>query len=77
MTIVSRQNGRVGFDLIARHPRRGDRSLRDEDRYLFLESILSARECLYISYLGQSIQDNSEIPPSVLVSELLDYIAQG
>ena len=55
-------------------PRRGDRSLRDEDRYLFLESILSARDCFYISYVGQSIKDNSEIPPSVLVSELIDAI---
>jgi len=64
------------FDLIARNPRRGDRSLRDEDRYLFLESILAARECLYISYVGQSIRDNSEIPPSVLVSEFLDSMAR-
>jgi exodeoxyribonuclease V gamma subunit len=72
-----RQNHAPGFDLIARNPRRGDRSLRDEDRYLFLESILSARNCLYISYIGQSIKDNSEIPPSVLVSELLDVIDRG
>ena len=72
-----RQNSGPGFDLVARNPRRGDRSLRDEDRYLFLESILSARDCLYISYIGQSIKDNSEIPPSVLVSELLDAIDRG
>ena len=72
-----RQNSGPGFDLVARNPRRGDRSLRDEDRYLFLESILSARDCLYISYVGQSIQDNSRIPPSVLVSELLDAIDRG
>ncbi len=72
-----RQNSAPGFDLIARNPRRGDRSLRDEDRYLFLESILSARDCLYISYVGQSIKDNSRIPPSVLVSELLDAIDRG
>jgi len=67
----------LGFDLMAKNPRRGDRSLRDEDRYLFLEAILSARLCLYISYTGQSIKDNSPIPPSVLVSELLDYIEKG
>jgi exodeoxyribonuclease V gamma subunit len=72
-----RQNSCPGFDLVARSPRRGDRSLRDEDRYLFLESILSARDCLYISYVGQSIKDNSQIPPSVLVSELLDAIDRG
>jgi exodeoxyribonuclease V gamma subunit len=67
----------VGFDIIAHDPKPGDRSLREEDRYLFLEAILSSRECLYISYVGQSIRDNSEIPPSVLVNELLDHIDQG
>jgi exodeoxyribonuclease V gamma subunit len=67
----------VGFDLIAHDPKPGDRSLRDEDRYLFLEAILSSRECLYVSHVGQSIRDNSEIPPSVLVSELIDHIDQG
>jgi exodeoxyribonuclease V gamma subunit len=72
-----RQGRPPGFDLIARDPRPGDRSLRDEDRYLFLEALLSARERLYISYVGQSIQDNSEIPPSPLVNELLDYVEQG
>ncbi|MGD0845128.1 MAG: exodeoxyribonuclease V subunit gamma [Geobacteraceae bacterium] len=72
-----RQSRPPGFDLIARNPRRGDRSLRDEDRYLFLESILSARDSFYLSYVGQSIRDNSEIPPSVLVSEFLDAIARG
>jgi len=72
-----RRNPPQGFDLMARAPRRGDRSPRDEDRYLFLEALLSARRRLHISYLGQSIKDNSELPPSVLVSELLDYLAKG
>ncbi len=66
-----------GFDLISREPRRGDRSKRGDDRYLFLESILSARDVLYLSYVGQSIRDNSELPPSVLVSELLDAVQRG
>jgi exodeoxyribonuclease V gamma subunit len=72
-----RQVKSLGFDLMARNPRKGDRSRRNDDRYLFLEAILSAREKLHISYLGQSIQDNSIRPPSVLVSELLDYIEEG
>ncbi len=65
------------FDLMARHPQPGDRSRRNDDKYLFLESILSARQTLYISYAGQSIQDNSSLPPSVLVSELLDTIEKS
>lgn len=72
-----RRNPPPDFDLIARNPRPGDRALRDEDRYLFLEALLSARERLHISYVGQSVRDNSELPPSVLVSELLDYVARG
>ena len=52
-------------------------SRRLDDRYLFLEALLSARQTFYISYAGQSIQDNSVRPPSVLVSELLDAIKQG
>ena len=67
----------LDFDLMVRHPRRGDRSRRQEDRYLFLEALLSAREVLYLSYVGNNIRDNSVIPPSVLLSELLDYIRQG
>jgi exodeoxyribonuclease V gamma subunit len=72
-----RQTKPLGFDLIARDPKPGDRSRRKDDRYLFLEALISVREKLHISYVGQSIQDNSIRPPSVLVSELLDYIAEG
>ena len=60
-----------------RNRRRGDRSLREEDRYLFLEAILSARDALHISYVGQSAVDNSELPPSVVISDLQDVIEQG
>ncbi len=67
----------IGFDLMNDYPRRGDRSRRDDDRYLFLEALLSAREKLYISYVGRSVKDNSEKIPSVLVSELLDYVQSG
>ncbi|MDN2661511.1 exodeoxyribonuclease V subunit gamma [Neptunomonas sp. CHC150] len=67
----------MGFDLMVEHPRKGDRSRRDDDRYLFLEAMLSARDILYISYVGRSIADNSPRVPSVLVSELLEYCDQA
>ncbi|HVO24238.1 MAG TPA: exodeoxyribonuclease V subunit gamma [Candidatus Margulisiibacteriota bacterium] len=63
-----------GFDLIAQRPRPGDRSSREDDRYLFLEALLSARQRLIITHVGQSVRDNREIPPSVVVSELLDTL---
>jgi len=72
-----RTSQKPGFDLMEQKKRLCDRSKRYEDRYLFLETILSARENLIISYQGQSIKDNSEIPPSVLVCELCDYIEQA
>ncbi|MCG5525314.1 exodeoxyribonuclease V subunit gamma [Ectothiorhodospira haloalkaliphila] len=65
------------FDLMARDYRPGDRSRREDDRYLFLEALLSARERLVISWVGRSIRDNSERPPSVLVGQLRDHIAAG
>lgn len=72
-----RRNYSPGFDLMAKNYKKGDRSRRNDDRYLFLESLLSARTKLCISYTGQHITDNSVIPPSVLVSELTDYIRRG
>jgi exodeoxyribonuclease V gamma subunit len=65
------------FDLVAQHPQRGDRNIRDSDRALFLEALLSARQVFYLSYVGQSLRDNQPLPPSVLVSELLDYLAEN
>lgn len=62
------------FDLIGAAPRPGDRSRRKDDRYLFLEGLLSAREVFYLSYLGQSARDGSRLLPSVLISELTEYL---
>ena len=75
--IFPRTRRQPGFSLLSGRRRRGDRSLRDEDRYLFLETLVSARERLHISYTGQSDRDNSVIPPSVVVAELLDYVGRG
>ena len=63
------------FDLIAKHPQKGDRARRDDDRYLFLEALISAREMLYLSYIGRDIRNDAEFAPSSLISELLDTIA--
>lgn len=65
------------FDRVAEERRPGDRSPRDDDRWLFLEAILSARRRLILSHVGRGIRDNNEIPPSVVVSELLDYVRRG
>ncbi|WP_316672068.1 exodeoxyribonuclease V subunit gamma [uncultured Tolumonas sp.] len=63
----------LGFDLMANQPRKGDRSRREDDRYLFLEAMLAAQEQLYISYVSHSATDNRHLMPSVLVTELQEY----
>ena len=74
---IPRQQPAGGINRMAQDVRRADPSCREEDHHLFLEALLSARRCLYLSYAGQDIRDNSPLPPSVLVSELLDYLGQG
>ena len=69
-----RKENSIGFDLMENQKRKGDRSLKENDKHLFLETLLSARDYLYISYIGQSVKDNSNIPASTLVDELVDYI---
>ena len=54
---------------------RGDRSLREDDRFLFLQLLVAANDVFYLSYLGADPRDNSRREPSVLVSELLDVVA--
>ncbi|WP_089715850.1 exodeoxyribonuclease V subunit gamma [Halomonas daqiaonensis] len=67
----------LDFDLMNGDYRPGDRSRREDDRYLFLEALLSARRQLYISWVGRSIVDNADKPPSVLVGQLRDHLAAG
>ncbi len=69
----------LDFDLMAGRGlyRPGDRSRREDDRYLFLEALLSARERLYISYVGRDDRDNSDRMPSVLVGQFRDYLGAG
>jgi exodeoxyribonuclease V gamma subunit len=65
----------VDFDLIRKGGSRpGDRDRRKDDRYLFLEALMAARETFLITYTGQSIRDNAKRPPSVVVNELLDGV---
>ena len=65
------------FDLLTHNFRKGDRSRRADDRYQFLEILLSARQQLIITYIGQSISHNETIPPSVVVSELLEVLQES
>ena len=63
------------FDVVAAgHSRRGDRDVRYEDRFAFLEALLAARRCFLVTYSGRGLRDDAPIPPSVLVDELQDHL---
>ena len=60
-----------GLDLMTRRRRLGDRDVRSDDRYLFLETLMSARTRLHLSYIGQGVRDGKVRNPSAPLAELL------
>lgn len=72
-----KQERQHSFDLMSPQnggERKGDLSLREDERYQFLETLLCAEEVFYLSYVGRGARDNLERPPSVVVTEWLDYL---
>ena len=72
-----RKESKLSFNLLEKNKRKGDRNVKDNDKHLFLETILSAEKYFYLSYIGRHAKDGSHIPPSSLVDELIEYIVQG
>lgn len=69
-----RLDRRPSFDLMADDHQPGDRSVRADGRYQFLEILLSARQRLILSYRGQSDAKLQTVPPSGVVAELLNEL---
>jgi exodeoxyribonuclease V gamma subunit len=65
------------FDLLAKHYQRGDRQRRDDERNLFLDLLLGARDHFYMSHTGRSLRDNAPLPASILATELIDLLADA
>ena len=61
----------AGLNLMAAHWRAGDRDTREEDRYLFLEALMSARQRLHLSYIGEGVRDGRARNPAAPLAELL------
>ena len=75
--VFPRSPAAPSFDVVAAgRARRGDRAVRYEDRFAFLEALLAARRCFIVTYAGRGLRDDAPIPPSVLVDELKDYLAR-
>ncbi len=72
-----RRERATSFNLMEKKRQKGDRNVKENDKHLFLETILSAQQYLYISYVGKDAGDNATLPPSVVVDELIEYIESG
>jgi exodeoxyribonuclease V gamma subunit len=57
-----------------REPRAGDRDVRNEDRYLFLEALMAARGHLHLSYVGEDVNAGSVRNPAAPLAELLHWL---
>ena len=69
-----RRDEHAEFDRMFQETRHGDPRKQDADRYLLLESLVSAEQKFYISYTGRDFRTNDELQPSLLVTELLSYV---
>lgn len=72
--VFPRQSKTRAFDLLHKHPRRGDRDRRDEDRELLLEAVLSARQRLVVLYTGFDPRTGDRVPAPPPLAELLDAL---
>jgi exodeoxyribonuclease V gamma subunit len=62
---------RLTAELGTERRRHGDRSTRDDDRYLSLQLFSSAQDVFHVSWIGADPRDGSPREPSAVVSELL------
>lgn len=67
----------TGLDLMQKAPRLGDRDNRMDDRYLFLEALMSARSALHLSFLGEGAQDGKARSPAAPLGELLQFLDES
>jgi len=67
---------RLAAALATAQRQHGDRSIRDDDRSLFLQLFAAAGDVFYVSWLGQDPRSGETLPPSVVVAELADAAAQ-
>ncbi len=69
-TVFPERDRRDPLDLRRARRQAGDVSAAERDRYLFLETLLAAREKLFLSYVARDPVAGEELEPSALVREL-------
>ena len=60
-----------------RERRIGDVSETERDRYMFLETLISTRKNLVLSYVSHSDKTDDELSPSSIIQTLLDELDRG
>ena len=65
------------LDLRQARRRAGDVSPREQDNYMFLETLLSARDKLYLSYVSRDPLTGDHLEPSSVVIELRHMLERG
>jgi exodeoxyribonuclease V gamma subunit len=61
----------AGLDPMRDHRRIGDRDVRNDDRWLFLQTLMSARDALHLSYVGEGVRDGRPRNPAAPLAELI------
>ena len=69
-----RQRERPGFHLLEQQRRLGDPSSTDQDRYVLLEALMSARQHLLISWNARDERKGEELPPAPPVQQWLTLL---
>lgn len=64
----------AGIDPIVKHRRMGDRDTRSDDRWLFLQILMSARHALHLSYIGSDVRDGKPRNPAAPLAELIAFL---
>jgi exodeoxyribonuclease V gamma subunit len=67
----------IGFDLCRLAPRRGDRSVVGEDRYLLLEALVGACDVLLLSHVDRDPDSGLARPPAPVLAELREHMARA
>lgn len=63
------------FDLMSSERKPGERDRKYEDRNLFLETVMSAKDVHYSSFVGRNQKDDEAVPPSPILDEWIHLIA--
>ncbi|HWS41027.1 MAG TPA: hypothetical protein VN247_07040, partial [Arenimonas sp.] len=63
-----------GLDLMTKLRRMGDRDVRNDDRYLFLETVMAARDRLHLSFIGEGVKDGKPRNPAAPLAELMGVL---